>query len=158
MLVRVKIFAEREREEGKREIRLQIISLFPWHTCWTRVPIQTRIHRCTKHHAYACIFLTMRYKNITYVRFMTVSFRGRTCAKSVISKISRQHYLPPIITTTCRRTTRATNNQHFPIPVNLARSFNGKRRLPVRRLEERNRYVDRRSIRVTRVNVTMNDL
>lgn len=71
-----------------------------------------------------------------------MSFRGRTCAGSVISKISRQHYLPPIIATTRRRTTRATNNQHFPISVNLARSFNGKRRSPVRRSEEWNGYVD----------------
>lgn len=55
-------------------------------------------------------------------------FRGRVCGDPSFLKLVASIIYLPLSRRRGSEGRRATNNQHFPISVNLARSFNGKRR------------------------------
>lgn len=118
--------AERERRRDG-EARSQIISPPSRYTC---------VENTDTTHARACVRARARERR--HVRFLVA-----TCGKSIVQTAvySRKFrgdpsFLKLVASIIClplsrRRVSKddeATNNQHFPISVNLARSFNGKRR------------------------------
>lgn len=136
------------REETKKERERLVRKLFRLlaiHVLKTYV-YQSHVHARVRETARRHVCFLLASKSIAHDGLCSRKFRGQVCGgpsflKLVASILSASHYRDD-----ASKDDEATNNQHFPISVNLARSFNGKRRRCRRSAfpREWNGYVDTR--------------